>query len=379
MRPKGQITDRQKEVLSLINSHVTDHGYAPTLAYLRQTLKLKSNQTILDILTKLESHSLINRDIGRSRSITITEKGINMLYNITSYGYRILREESMILHDGGGTKYNQQEETRIAIFKDKKIRKVIHNNEWWFVLEDVVLSLVDSSDPKQYINKMKQRDPELQKGWVQIVHTLPITTTGGIQQINCANTEGIFRIIQSIPSPKAEPFKRWLAKVGYERVQEIEDPELASKRARAIYKAKGYSDTWIEKRMRGIQIREELTNEWKNRGIQEDKNFAILTAEISKATIDMTPSEYKDFKGLQKENLRDHMTDLELIFGMLGEASTTEIAKSKDSQGFTQNKKAAKEGGAVAGNARKELESKTGKKVSTPNNYLTTKQNKKLK
>jgi DNA-damage-inducible protein D len=187
---------------------------------------------------------------------------------------------------------------------------------------------------------------------------------------DCANTEGIFRIIQSIPSPKAEPFKRWLAKVGYERVQEIEDPELASKRARDLYKAKGYPDAWIEKRMRGIQIRDELTNEWKNRDVGESKEYAILTAEICKATFGVTPSEYKELKTLNKENLRDHMTDLELIFTMLGEASTTAIARTQDAQGFTQNKQVAREGGTVAGNARKELESKTGEKIITTENYL---------
>lgn len=270
------------------------------------------------------------------------------------------------------------ETTKIAIFKGSKVRKTIHNDEWWFVVEDAVLALIDSSDPKQYVSRMKQRDPELNKGWVQIVHTLLVETEGGKQRMNCANTEGIFRIIQSIPSPKAEPFKKWLAKVGYERIQEIEDPELATKRTRALYKAKGYSDDWIEKRMRGIQVREELTNEWKNREVGGDREYAILTAEISQATFGMTPSQYKKFKKLKRENLRDHMNDLELIFSMLGEASTTEIAKNKDTQGFNQNKIVAQEGGAVAGNARKELEQKSGKKVSTKQNYVTNPQNRKL-
>ena len=262
------------------------------------------------------------------------------------------------------------ETTKIAIFKGQKVRKTIYNNEWWFVVEDVVVVLTDSPNPKDYINKMRRRDNELSKGYGQIVHTLPVETQGGKQRMNCANTEGVFRIIQSIPSPKAEPFKRWLAKVGYERVQEIEDPELATKRTRALYKAKGYSDDWIEKRMRGIQVREQLTNEWKNRDVGGDKEYGILTAEISKAAFGMTPSEYKKFKNLKRENLRDHMTDLELIFSMLGEASTTEIAKNKNTRGFFQNKKAAHEGGAVAGNARKELERKSGKRVSTNQNYL---------
>lgn len=262
------------------------------------------------------------------------------------------------------------ETTKIAIFKGKSVRKTIYQNEWWFVVEDIILALIDSSDPKQYASRMKQRDPELAKGWVQIVHTLSVKTEGGRQKMNCANTEGIFRIIQSVPSAKAEPFKRWLAKVGYERIQEIEDPELATKRTRALYKAKGYPDSWIEKRMRGIEIRETLTDEWKKRNVGGEREYAILTAEISQAIFGMTPSQYKKFKNLKKENLRDHMNDLELIFSMLGEASTTEIAKNKDTKGFVANKKAAREGGAVAGSARRQLEQKSGKKVSTKSNYL---------
>lgn len=269
-------------------------------------------------------------------------------------------------------------ETKIAIFKGNKIRKTIHNNEWWFVIEDVVAVLADSNDPKQYVQRMKQRDLELAKGWVQIVHTLEIHTQGGQQKMNCANTESIFRIIQSIPSPKAEPFKLWLARVGYERIKEIENPELATKRTRAIYKAKGYSDDWIEKRIRGIAIREELTDQWQKRGIKEQKEYEILTAEISRATFDLTPSAYKKFKKLKRENLRDHMNDLELIFSMLGEASTKEITINKDARGFVENKQAAFEGGAVAGNARKELERKSGKRVSTRENYLKEPQDKKL-
>jgi len=261
-------------------------------------------------------------------------------------------------------------ETRLVVFKNKQIRRTLHNNEWWFVVEDVVLALIDSKDPKQYIQRMKQRDLELGKGWVQIVHTLSVETEGGTQRMLCANTEGIFRIIQSIPSPKAEPFKRWLAKVGYERVQEIEDPELATRRTRELYKAKGYSDAWIEKRMRGIAVRTELTEEWKNRDVKEEPEYAILTAEISKAAFGMTPGEYKQFKGLERENLRDHMTDLELIFSMLGEAATTEITRKQDAQGFTENKRAARKGGRIAGGARERLEAETGSKVSTPENYL---------
>ena len=179
---------------------------------------------------------------------------------------------------------------QIALFQGKEIRKTLYNDEWWFVVEDVVFALTDSSDPKQYIQRMKLRDEVLDQGWVQFVHTLDIMTKGGKQKMNCANTEGIFRIIQSIPSPKAEPFKLWLAKVGYERIKEIEDPELATKRTRELYKAKGYSDAWIEKRMRGIAVRDELTDEWQKRGVKEAKEYAILTAEISKATFGMSPS-----------------------------------------------------------------------------------------
>ena len=268
-------------------------------------------------------------------------------------------------------------DNKIAIFQRKEIRKTIHNTEWWFVIEDVIFALTDSKNPKGYIKDMRRRDAELAKGWGQIATPLLIETTGGMQKINCANTEGIFRIVQSIPSPKAEPFKRWLAKIGYERVQEIEDPELATKRTRALYQAKGYSADWIEKRIRGIAIREELTNEWNQRGTKEQIEYAILTAEISKATFGMTPSEYKELKELKRENLRDHMTDLELIFSMLGERATTEITQTDNSQGFSKLKKDAKDGGKIAGDAKKALEKKTGKKVSTNKNYLDAPEKKK--
>lgn len=270
-------------------------------------------------------------------------------------------------------------DTKIAVFKGKKIRKTIHNNEWWFSIADVVEVLTDSNDPKQYIKKMRQRDHGLDSYWGTICTPLEIIAPDGkLRAANCANTEGVFRIIQSIPSPKAEPFKRWLAKVGYERVQEIEDPEIATKRTRVLYKAKGYSDAWIEKRMRGIAVRDELTDEWNKREVKEDREYSILTAEISKATFGMTPSEYKKYKGLERGNLRDHMTDLELIFSMLGEASTTEITRKRDARGFIENKQAAKEGGQIAGNARKELERKTKSKVASKLNYLDKPQDRKL-
>jgi prophage antirepressor-like protein len=261
-------------------------------------------------------------------------------------------------------------ENRIALFQRKQVRRTIHNNEWWFVIADAVAALTDSIDPQGYIKDMRRRDPELAKGWGQIATPLLVDTAGGPQKLNCANTEGLFRLIQSIPSPKAEPFKRWLAKVGYERIQEIEDPELATMRTRALYKAKGYSDEWIEKRMRSIAIRDELTDEWKKRGVKEQRDYAILTAEISQAAFGLNPAEYARHKKLDRQNLRDHMTDLELIFSMLGEASTTEIARSRDTQGFEENKHAARQGGSVAGHARKELEKKTGRKVVTSENHL---------
>lgn len=272
----------------------------------------------------------------------------------------------------------------IKLFESKSIRSVWVDAEqkWYFVVADVVLALTDSANPTEYIKKLRYRDADLSKGWGQIVTPLVVPTPGGPQKLNCANTENLLRIIQSIPSPKAEPFKRWLAKVGAERLEEIENPELAAKRMREIYHAKGYSDAWIEKRVRGIAVRDELTDEWKKRGVGENREYAILTAEISKATFGMTPTEYKAVKALeQPDNLRDHMTDLELIFTMLGEASTTEIARTQDAQGFPENKKAAKQGGTIAGNARRELEQRTGEKVVSRENFkeLTEGQKKQMK
>lgn len=273
----------------------------------------------------------------------------------------------------------------IKLFESKKIRSVWNEAEqkWFFSVADVVEALTDTVNPKDYIKKMRKRDPLLNSNWGTICPPLEmIAADGKKRKIQAANVEGLLRIIQSIPSPKAEPFKRWLAQVGYERLEEIENPELAQHRMREIYKAKGYSDEWIEKRVRGIAVRDELTNEWKKRGVKEGLDYAILTSEISKATFGLTPSDYKKFKELSKpqENLRDHMTDLELIFTMLGEASTTEIARTKDAQGFPENKKAAKEGGSVAGKARKDLEKKSGRKVVTNQNYksLSEKDRRKL-
>lgn len=264
------------------------------------------------------------------------------------------------------------EKNQIVIFETKKIRRVWHNDEWFFSVVDVCRVLTDSSDAGAYWRKLKQRLTKEGSEVVTICHGLKLAASDGKSYVtDCANTSGVFRIIQSIPSPKAEPFKRWLAKVGYERLQEIENPELAARRMKEIYRQKGYSEAWIEKRMRGIAVRDELTDEWKKCGVKEQLEYAILTAEISKATFGMTPSEYRDHKALTDsgDNLRDHMTDLELIFTMLGEASTTEIARNTDAQGFPRNRQAARVGGKVAGNARKELERKSGRKVSTPENY----------
>lgn len=197
-----------------------------------------------------------------------------------------------------------------------------------------------------------------------------VAPDGKVRETNCVNIKNAFRIIQSIPSPKAEPFKQWLAQIGYERVQEIENPELAQKRMKELYRMKGYSEDWIEKRVRGIAVRQELTDEWKKRGVEEDREYAILTNEISKATFGKTVEEYKEFKSLKKENLRDHMNDLELIFTMLGEASTTTIARSRNALGFSENKDAARKGGKIAGDARKKLEIESGEKIVRSENYL---------
>jgi DNA-damage-inducible protein D len=264
-------------------------------------------------------------------------------------------------------------ETAIALFNQKEIRRTWHNNEWWFSVADVVAALTDSINPTDYIKKMRSRDKELAKGWGQIVPPLWMQTNGGKQKVNCANTEGLFRIIQSIPSPKAEPFKLWLAKVGYERMQEIENPELAQERMKQLYEKKGYSKAWIDKRLRGIAIRQNLTDEWKERGVTMPSDYAILTAEIAKATFGMTPDEYRKFKNLpekSKTNLRDHMTDLELIFTMLGEKVATEISQQEKPEGMPANKRIAKRGGNVAGNARKETEKELGRKVSSRENQL---------
>jgi DNA-damage-inducible protein D len=261
---------------------------------------------------------------------------------------------------------------KIIVFGGRQIRRIWVDEQWYFSVVDIVAVLTDSDAPSKYWTAMKRR--EKQSSGIELstfCRQLKMPSADGKSYTTqAASTEDAFRIIQSIPSAKAEPFKLWLAQVGYERIQEIENPELAQQRMREIYKQKGYPADWVEKRVRGIAVRDELTDEWKDRGIRDQRDFAILTAEISKATFGLTPTEYKSLKGLKRENLRDHMTDLELIFTMLGEAATTEIARSKDALGFDENKTAANEGGAVAGTARRQLEAKSGKRVVTRQNYL---------
>jgi len=264
--------------------------------------------------------------------------------------------------------------SNIKLFESARIRSVWDDNaqRWLFAIVDVVAALTDSQNPQVYWRVFKKRLLAEGNETVTNCNALKLIAADGKKRLtDVADTEQLLRIIQSIPSPKAEPFKRWLAKVGYERLEEIENPELAAARMRELYKAKGYSDEWIEKRVRGIAIRDELTNEWQKRGVKEQREYSILTAEISRATFGMTPTEYKAFKSLDKpaDNLRDHMNDLELIFTMLGEASTTEITRNKDAQGYDENHSAAREGGAVAGRARRDLEKKSGRSVASKENY----------
>jgi len=263
--------------------------------------------------------------------------------------------------------------SNIKLFESRQIRSVWNEQEqkWYFSVQDVVEVLTDSADVKQYIKRILSRDEQLKSNWGTICTLVEMEAADRKKRkVQAADTKGLLRIIQSIPSPKAEPFKLWLAQVGSDRLDEIENPELAAQRTRELYKLKGYPDDWIEKRMRSIAIREELTDEWKTRGVKEQKEYAILTAEISKAAFGLTPADYKKVKGLKSQNLRDHMNDLELIFSMLGEAATTEITRTRDAQGFPESKHAAHAGGTVAGNARRELEQKSGRNVVTSENYL---------
>ena len=262
----------------------------------------------------------------------------------------------------------------IKLFESTRIRSIWDDKaqRWLFAVVDVVAALTESLNPQVYWRVLKKRLLAEGNQTVTNRNALKMTAPDGKQRLtDVADTEQLLRLIQSIPSPKAEPFKRWLAQTGYERLEEIENPELAAARMRALYQAKGCSDDWIEKRVRGIAIRDELTNEWKRRGVKQHIEYSILTAEISRATFGMTPSEYEAFKNLSRpaENLRDHMTDLELIFTMLGEASTTEIARNKDAQGYVENRQAASAGDDVAGRARRDLEKKSGKRISTNVNF----------
>ncbi len=268
----------------------------------------------------------------------------------------------------------------VAVFEGKHIRKTIHEGEWWFSVADVIVVLTNTSNANDYIKKMRKRDNELSKGWGQIVTPLLLSTEGGKQKMNCASTVGLFRIIQSIPSPSAEPFKLWLAKVGHERIQEIENPELSMERMQALYEKKGYPKEWIDKRMRGIAVRQDLTDEWKNRGARTSLEYALLTNEIMQGAFDLKVDEYKQVKGLARENLRDHMTDIELILTMLGEATTTKLHRDRNSQGLEPLKQDAQEGGAVAGSTRRDIEKRSGKPVVTGENFkeLTVKGKKNL-
>lgn len=271
----------------------------------------------------------------------------------------------------------------IKLFQDNKIRSAWNDEEeqWYFSVVDVVEALTDSVNPTDYLKKIRKRDKSLATYLgTNCPQVEMLTESGKKRKILAANVKSLFRIIQSIPSPKAEPFKQWLSQVGYDRMLEIENPELAQERMKLLYEQKGYPKDWIDKRLRGIAIRQNLTDEWKKRGITEERDFAILTAEISKATFGMTPSQYKEFKGLTKknQNLRDHMDDLELIFTMLGERVTTEISEKEAPESFTENKNVARRGGSVAGTARKATEKELGRNVSTSKNYLPESEKKML-
>lgn len=269
---------------------------------------------------------------------------------------------------------------KLAVFHGKEIRKHFDRDgeQWYFSVVDVVSVLTDSADPKQYIKRIRSRDPELNSNWGTICTPIEMIAKDGKKRATtCANTENIFRLIQSIPSKKAEPFKLWLAKIGNERLEETADPEKAIDRALITYLQKGYSREWINQRLKSIEVRKELTDEWREREVKEGKEFAILTDEITKAWSGLNVKDYKKFKELKKESLRDNMTNIELVINMFAEASTTEIARNRNVQGFVENKTAAKKGGKIAGDARKKLEIETGKKVVSHKNFLLKNNSKK--
>lgn len=281
---------------------------------------------------------------------------------------------------------SEQKASKLAVFQGKRIRKVLHEGDWWFAIVDVVAVLTDSANPSGYLKDMRRRDPSLAetfKGGGQIATPLALefATAGGPQKVLCWNIEGILRLIQSIPSPKAEPFKRWLARVGKERIDEIENPELAMARMQELYEKKGYPKEWIDKRLRGIAVRQDLTDEWQNRGARTTLEYAILTNEIMQGAFGLNVEDYKQVKALERENLRDHMTDIELILTMLAEATTTKLHRDRDSQGVPLLKKDAQDGGAVAGRTRKDIEAQTGQPVITTGNFkqLVARKPKKLK
>ena len=263
------------------------------------------------------------------------------------------------------------ENNSIRLFEEKQIRTAWDEKEekWYFSVSDVVEALSESRDVKQYIKKMRSRDPELNLKWGTICTPVPmIAADGKTRRITATDTEGLLRIIQSIPSKKAEPFKLWLARVGRERIDEIADPELSIDRAVALYRKKGYSEKWINQRLKSIEVRKDLTDEWNRSGVTESRDYAILTNEITQAWSGKTVAEYKRHKGLKKENLRDNMTNMELVLNMLAEVTTTELSKAEDPQGFEESRSVARRGGAVAGNARKEIEAQTGRSVVSPLN-----------
>jgi DNA-damage-inducible protein D len=266
-------------------------------------------------------------------------------------------------------------ENKIMPFEGKEIRKIWHNEEWYFSIVDIITVLTDSSQPSRYWSDLKKKSEKESNQSFDFCERLKLPRPDGKSYpSDCANTEGVLRVVMSVPSPKAEPLKLWLAQVGTERIQETENPELGFERMTEIYRLKGYSEEWIKQRLTTIDIRKQLTEEWKARGVKEGQEYAILTAEIAKATFGLPPSEHAKLKGLEKQNLRDHMTNLELIFTALGEELTRDEAVRNDAQGFNENHEAAQKGGSIAGDARKRVEERTGRNVVAADNFLHLKE-----